>query len=142
VNRITFASVTGTGLWVASAIKVLGYVWTSFTNTYDSSAFQIGGGGSGRGPGDIPIIPPVERKKKPGGKKTKLPRLKPIPVIPPVRRQYPSGAPAPAPAVTVVTPPGASPWDTITEPGFSPGDILNPSKWGDWATGLLGSLGF
>ena len=119
MNRLSFTGIVGTGLWSACAIKVLGYIWESYSKSYDPSAFQIGG--KGTPVSDIPVIPPLKRKDKPGqpGKKTRFPRLAPIPNIPPATSPKPS--------------PGAPPWDSLP-------DILNPGKWGDILSGLLDSI--
>lgn len=116
MNKITFGNVTGTILWAASAVKMLGYVWAAYTSSYDASAFQVGGGGS-TGTHDIPIVPPLKRKQKPGGGKTKLPRPYPLPKLPPV--PITPGQPTGSVPVT----PSPSPWN-IFNPDWTPGDLL------------------
>ena len=116
MNRLTFGNVAGTVVWIASAIKMFGYTWQTFQQSY--SAFPAPGAGSGTGSHDIPIIPPLKRKQKPGGGKTKLPRPAPLPKIPPVPLPNGPGVGGEAP----VTSP--SPWN-IFNPDWTPSDFFS-----------------
>lgn len=115
------------GVWSASAIQVIGYIWESFKQTY--RPFPVFGG-------PTPVVaPPNTRPRRPRERKPRnprqppLPKTFPVPVRVPVPHFPPLFAPAnprghvvgpqPAPAPTPGGPQPGSPWAGF--PGTTPG---------------------